>query len=261
MSRSAARRPSRCAAGSKSFVIARRLAKRSRATRPKPCADTHGWSSSMAIHAADFRELRLDRLSRQFGAMVALRDVSLTVQRGEFIALLGPVRLRQIHHAELPGGVAARHRRRHLAGRAPHRQPAAGAARLRHGVPELRPVPAHERATRTSASASSSAGCPRPRSTRRVMDAAKTLVRPAGSGKLPRPALRRPAAAGGGRRGPSSASRRVPVRRAAVQPRRQAAGDHAGRAQAAAPAAEDDHDLRHARPGRGDDAGRPHRRA
>ena len=44
----------------------------------------------MAIHAADFRELRLDQLSRQFGAMVALKDVSLTVKRGEFIALLGP---------------------------------------------------------------------------------------------------------------------------------------------------------------------------
>ncbi len=44
----------------------------------------------MAIHAATFRELRLDRLSRQFGAVTALRDVSLTVRRGEFIALLGP---------------------------------------------------------------------------------------------------------------------------------------------------------------------------
>ena len=44
----------------------------------------------MAIHAADFRELRLDGLSRQFGTMNALKDVTLTVKRGEFIALLGP---------------------------------------------------------------------------------------------------------------------------------------------------------------------------
>ncbi len=44
----------------------------------------------MAIHAAQFNELRLDRLSRDFGMMNALKDVSLTVKRGEFIALLGP---------------------------------------------------------------------------------------------------------------------------------------------------------------------------
>ena len=59
----------------------------------------------------------------------------------------------------------------------------------------------------------------------------------------------------------------VPVRRAAVQPRRQAARADAHRDQGTAPAPEDHHDLRHPRPGRGDDhgrqdrghAGRPHR--
>ncbi len=44
----------------------------------------------MTIHAAAFRELRLDRLSRDFGSLNALRDISLTIQQGEFIALLGP---------------------------------------------------------------------------------------------------------------------------------------------------------------------------
>jgi putative spermidine/putrescine transport system ATP-binding protein len=39
---------------------------------------------------SQFSELRLDRVSRAFGAFQALRDVSLTVTRGEFIALLGP---------------------------------------------------------------------------------------------------------------------------------------------------------------------------
>ena len=44
----------------------------------------------MTIHAAAFRELRLDRLSRDFGTLNALRDVTLTIRQGEFIALLGP---------------------------------------------------------------------------------------------------------------------------------------------------------------------------
>ena len=52
----------------------------------------------------------------------------------------------------------------------------------------------------------------------------------------------------------------VPVRRAAVEPRRQAARGDARGDQGAAPAAQDDDRLRHARPGRGDDDGRPHRR-
>src|SRR3954466_13921805 len=44
----------------------------------------------MAIHAADFRELRIERLSRIFGSLAALREVNLTIRQGEFIALLGP---------------------------------------------------------------------------------------------------------------------------------------------------------------------------
>ncbi len=44
----------------------------------------------MAIASREFRELRLDRMSRDFGQVRALRDVTLTVKRGEFVALLGP---------------------------------------------------------------------------------------------------------------------------------------------------------------------------
>jgi putative spermidine/putrescine transport system ATP-binding protein len=44
----------------------------------------------MAIAARDFRELRLDGMSRNFGTVNAIKGVSLTVRRGEFIALLGP---------------------------------------------------------------------------------------------------------------------------------------------------------------------------
>jgi putative spermidine/putrescine transport system ATP-binding protein len=44
----------------------------------------------MTIALSQFDEMRLDRVSREFGALNALRDVSLTIKRREFIALLGP---------------------------------------------------------------------------------------------------------------------------------------------------------------------------
>ena len=44
----------------------------------------------MSIAARDFRELRLDAMSRNFGVVNALKGVTLNVRRGEFIALLGP---------------------------------------------------------------------------------------------------------------------------------------------------------------------------
>jgi len=42
------------------------------------------------IASRQFRELRLEGISRDFGQVQALREVTLTVKRGEFVALLGP---------------------------------------------------------------------------------------------------------------------------------------------------------------------------
>ncbi|MDW6024355.1 ABC transporter ATP-binding protein [Mesorhizobium sp. BAC0120] len=44
----------------------------------------------MTDASRNFRELRLDGVGRDFGGLSALRDVNLTIKRGEFIALLGP---------------------------------------------------------------------------------------------------------------------------------------------------------------------------
>jgi putative spermidine/putrescine transport system ATP-binding protein len=44
----------------------------------------------VSIVARDFRALRLDGVCRDFGGYNALRDINITVARGEFIALLGP---------------------------------------------------------------------------------------------------------------------------------------------------------------------------
>ena len=44
----------------------------------------------MVFASMSFQELRLDRMSRSFGTFNALREINLTIRKGEFIALLGP---------------------------------------------------------------------------------------------------------------------------------------------------------------------------
>ena len=44
--------------------------------------------------------IELVHLVKKFGDLVAVNDVTLTIPRGEFFAMLGPERRRQNHHAE-----------------------------------------------------------------------------------------------------------------------------------------------------------------
>ncbi|MBY0613070.1 MAG: ABC transporter ATP-binding protein [Beijerinckiaceae bacterium] len=44
----------------------------------------------MSFSSQSFRELRLEGVAREFGSVSALKDVTLDIKRGEFIALLGP---------------------------------------------------------------------------------------------------------------------------------------------------------------------------
>ena len=95
----------------------------------------------------------------------------------------------------------------------------------------------------------------------RVAEAANILQIDAPAGAQAARAVGRPAAArrdGALDRAPAQG---VPVRRAALEPRRAAARRDARRDQEAAPEARQHDHLRHARPGGGDDACRPHRRA
>ncbi len=93
----------------------------------------------------------------------------------------------------------------------------------------------------------------------RVDKAAGILGLGAAARPLPAPALRRPAPARGDGTRHRARPAGVPVRRAALQPGREAARGDAHRDQGAAPAPQDHLGLRDARPDRGDDHGRPDR--
>ena len=101
---------------------------------------------------------------------------------------------------------------------------------------------------------------PKPEIKERVENAARILditepARPPAEAAFGRPAPAR-------RDGPRDRAQPqgLPVRRAAVEPRRQAARADAHRDQEGAPEGHDDDGLRDARPGRGDDPRRPRRR-
>ena len=91
-------------------------------------------------------ELRLAGVTRRFGDQAALDGLDLTIRGGEFIALLGPSGCGKTTALNcLAGLLPLSGGEIRLDGDA-HRQAAAGAPRVRDGVPELRAVPAPVRA-------------------------------------------------------------------------------------------------------------------
>ena len=137
--------------------------------------------------------------------------------------------------------------------------PPAGRSRRRHGVPELRALPAHDGAPEHRLHRCAWSARPRPRSSARVREAARARS------SIDHLLDRRPGQLSGGQQQRVRAGARdraraeaVPPRRAALQPRRQAPPRDPRRAQEAAARARRHHDLRHPRPGGGDDDRRSH---
>ena len=94
--------------------------------------------------------VRLTGLTKSFRQTVAVHPLDLEIAAGDFLAILGPsgcgktTLLRMIGGFETPTAG-----RIEIAGK-DVTAPRAGEAADQHGVPGLRPVPAHERPARTS---------------------------------------------------------------------------------------------------------------
>ena len=167
------------------------------------------------------------------------------VAHGEFMVLLGPSGCGKSTTLRMIAGLETDHPG-HARDRRPHGQRCAGEGpRHRDGVPVVRALSAYERARQPclrAAPARFSARRDRPARDRGVEDARS--FRAAGTQALR--ALRRPAPT---RRARARAIVRdpegVPVRRAALEPRRGVARVHARRARQAPPSSRRDHDLRH----------------
>ena len=189
------------------------------------------------------------------------RHLASTVEPGEFFALLGPSGSGKSTLLRLIAGFNQHQAGELLIGGRDVTGVAAVEAQRRHGVPELRAVAAHDGGAATSPSASRSAACRATRSRRRA-EAALELVGLAGYG------ARRPSQLSGGQQQRVALARTLAIEpqvllldeplsnldaKLRVQMRQELL--------APAPAPRHHDDLRHPRPGRGDDDLRPHRRA
>ena len=99
--------------------------------------------SSEATRAASTpADVRLEGVTKRFGEVTAVDDLTLEIPRGAFFAMLGPVGLRQDDDAAHDRRLRAAHRGPRLPRRAGRHGAAALQARRQHRLPELRAVPA-----------------------------------------------------------------------------------------------------------------------
>ena len=200
------------------------------------------------------------KLGVAFGNLKVLEDLDLEVEARRVHRPPRRIGLRQVHAAERHRRPARHRGRPDLDRRQERHLGGAGRSRHRHGVPVLRALSAHDGGGKPHLRAED-----RARAARRDREAGEIRLRAfadrAAPEAPPGAALRRSAPARRDRPRAGARRRRLPLRRAALQSRRQAPHRAARRAEAAAPAArQGDDDLRHARPDRGADARRSDRR-
>ena len=189
------------------------------------------------------------------GNVRAVDDANIVINDKEFVIFVGPsgcgksttlrmiAGLEDITEGELYHRLQARQRR------------SAQRSRHRDGLPELRPVPAHDRLREHGLRAQDPQAAERRDRQARQGSRANPRHREAARAQA-QAAFRRPAPARRGRPRHRPQSQGIPLRRAALQSRRQAPRPDARRAHRPPLPPRRDDDLCHARPGRGHDDGR-----